>query len=213
MGTPSLSNRPFPFNFFSSPWPAQCLGSQVANAALGRRGLLRMLDYKPALGLGGKTAVFGPWPVQCLGSQAAVLVPSGHRSGPVYVATSVGAGRLLLADSTRGEPPFCGPPRWVQETGKRQPSRGAGERAGAQQAQKRTARLGGPSSMQGRLIGRYKRPAASLPGRRGFPGRRGWSGSQRSGGRRTCTPAHRQCPRPKSAPRPYRRPFGPFPAG
>ena len=102
MGTPSLSNRPFPFNFFSSPWPAQCLGSQVANAALGRRGLLRMLDYKPALGLGGKTAVFGPWPVQCLGSQAAVLVPSGHRSGPVYVATSVGAGRLPLADSTRG---------------------------------------------------------------------------------------------------------------
>ena len=84
---------------------------------------------------------------------------------------------------------------------------------GAQQAQKRTARLGGPSSMQGRLIGRYRRPAASLPGRRGFPGRRGWSGSQRSGGRRTCTPAHRQCPRPKSAPRPYRRPFGPFPAG
>ncbi len=32
----------------------------------------------------------------------AVLVPSGHRSGPVYVATSVGAGRLPLADSTRG---------------------------------------------------------------------------------------------------------------
>ena len=147
-----------------------------------------------------------------LGKQG-VLVPSGDRSGPVYVATSVGAGRLPLADSTRGEPPFCGPPRWVQETGKRQPSRGAGERAGAQQAQKRTARLGGPSSMQGRLIGRYKRPAASLPGRRGFPGRRGWSGSQRSGGRRTCTPAHRQCPRPKSAPPPYRRPFGPFPAG
>ena len=144
---------------------------------------------------------------------AEVQVPSGHRSGPACVATSVGAGRLPLPDSTRGEPPFCGPPRWVQETGKGQPGRGAGERAGAQQAQKRTARLGGPSSMQGRLIGRYKRPAASLPGRRGFPGRRGWSGSQRSGGRRTCTPAHRQCPRPKSAPRPYRRPFGPFPAG
>ena len=31
-----------------------------------------------------------------------VLVPGGHRSGPVYVATSVGAGRLPLADSTRG---------------------------------------------------------------------------------------------------------------
>ena len=33
---------------------------------------------------------------------AGVLVPGGHRSGPVYVATSVGAGRLPLADSTRG---------------------------------------------------------------------------------------------------------------
>ena len=32
----------------------------------------------------------------------AVLVPGGDRSGPVYVATSVGAGRLPLADSTRG---------------------------------------------------------------------------------------------------------------
>ncbi len=90
---------------------------------------------------------------------------------------------------------------------------GQGRGLGHSRHKKRTARLGGPSSMQGRLIGRYKRPAASLPGRRGFPGRRGWSGSQRSGGRRTCTPAHRQCPRPKSAPPPYRRPFGPFPAG
>ena len=46
--------------------------------------------------LGQRTAA------QCLGSQVAVLVPGGDRSGPVYVATSVGAGRLPLADSTRG---------------------------------------------------------------------------------------------------------------
>ena len=85
MGTPSLSNRPFPFNFFSSPWPAQCLGSQVANAALGRRGLLRMLDYKPALGLGGKTAVFGPWP------------------------DGTSRERRLKAPESRGNGRFCGP--------------------------------------------------------------------------------------------------------
>ena len=205
MGTPSLSNLPFSRSTF---FQVRGRTGHVANAALGRRSWLRAANKRPAFLSGRETFLI-------LGrtGHAAVLVPSGHRSGPVCVATSVGAGRLLLADSTRGEPPFCGPPRWVQDTGKGQPSRGAGEGAGHSRHKKRTAQRGGPSSMQGRLIGRYKRPAASLPGRRGFPGRRGWSGSQRSGGRRTCTPAHRQCPRPKSAPRPYRRPFGPFPAG
>ena len=44
-----------------------------------------------------------------LGKQG-VLVPSGDRSGPVYVATSVGAGRLPLADSTRGGSRETAPP-------------------------------------------------------------------------------------------------------
>ena len=196
MGTPSLSNLPFSRSTFFQVRGRPSAWALKSRTALKGAGVCR----------GRRTS--GPRFIRA----GNVFLIRG-RTGPVYVATSVGAGRLLLADSTRGEPPFCGPPRWVQETGKGQPGHGAGERAVAQQAQKRTARLGGPSSMQGRLIGRYKRPATSLPGRRGFPGRRGWSGSQRSGGRRTCTPAHRQCPRPKSAPRPYRRPFGPFPAG
>ena len=44
---------------------------------------------------------FGVKPQDLTGVRG-VLVPGGHRSGPVYVATSVGAGRLPLADSTRG---------------------------------------------------------------------------------------------------------------
>ena len=47
-----------------------------------------------------KLVGFGVKPQDLTGVRG-VLVPGGHRSGPVYVATSVGAGRLPLADSTR----------------------------------------------------------------------------------------------------------------
>ena len=56
-----------------------------------------------------------------------VLVPGGHRSGQVYVATSVGAGRLPLADSTRGgsRDPQPLPSHTPKKGGRMSPSWGA----------------------------------------------------------------------------------------
>ena len=142
----------------------------------------------------------------------AVLVPSGHQDRSALPLRSV-LGVCHWQTAPEASRPFAARQGGYRKQERDSQAAGQGRGLGHSRHKKRTAQRGGPSSMQGRLIGRYKRPAASLPGRRGFPGRRGWSGSQRSGGRRTCTPAHRQCPRPKSAPRPYRRPFGPFPAG
>ena len=144
-------NTGFSANFLISiSQAAQCLGTQVAHAALGRRGFLRDAGFclacrlgrplgnvppgrsGPALGVRDRTGQaaflrsaragpstqvgrrqvkvsstfskvvgFGVKPQDLTGVRG-VLVPGGHRSGPVYVATSVGAGHLPLADSTRG---------------------------------------------------------------------------------------------------------------
>ena len=54
-------------------------------------------------------------------------MPGGHRSGPVYVATSVGAGRLPLADSTRRQPRPKPLPSHTPKRGRMSPSWGATE--------------------------------------------------------------------------------------
>src|SRR5699024_6314586 len=65
-----------------------------------------------------KLVGFGVKPQDLTGVRG-VLVPGGHRSGPVYVATSVGAGRLPLADSTRGGSRDQPPPSRTQKRGGR----------------------------------------------------------------------------------------------
>ena len=70
-----------------------------------------------------KLVGFGVKP-QDLPGVRGVLVPGGHRSGPVYVATSVGAGRLPLADSTRGGSRDQPPPSHTQKRGDARPQQG-----------------------------------------------------------------------------------------
>ena len=70
-----------------------------------------------------KLVGFGVKPQDLTGVRG-VLVPGGHRSGPVYVATSVGAGRLPLADSTRGGSRDQPPPSHTQKRGDARPQQG-----------------------------------------------------------------------------------------